>query len=971
MRTMALPRRTRASARSKVLGLLLLLAAPIPAAPIQTQIPSGRARSEGARVAQLMGEALREQSTLPGFAIAVGDEKGIVFSEAFGVADLSTGMPATPLTRWRIGSISKSLTAAGAVALVEQGQLDLDAPLVEFLPSWKGRPAGQVTARQLAGHLGGVRHYRKGEGVSYVHYDDVINALELFADDSLVAVPGTEYNYSTYGYSLLSAIIQRATGEPFLQWMDRELFEPLHMRHTGPDLVTALVPQRASFYELSDGRMRPAPFTNNSYKWAGGGFLSTAEDLVLFGHGLLKGRLLTKTGLDALFTSQRTVEGEQTGYGMGFRSREDREGRSVVHHGGSSEGGRAFLLLYPGQDVVVAMAANRATAPLFEQEAEGIAHFFIDHGRGTDGVVDREMAGTWSLKGTLGDSRVNGSVRLYESGGLRGLVEWGHDQTPIEVIVVDRHGPEIQLFGVGPHGLMRAWLHQAEGGLSGRWEYLGRTGSLEVRAAASGLGPQCRSGATLQGETSERAARSLERAQKVLRSLRSKVQFSNRPLPTMTIAQRMERYNVPGLAMAVVEDGKIAWTCAAGTKESGKGDSVTHETLFHAKSVSKAVSTLAAMRLVDQGRLELDTPLADRLRSYSVPDNEYTRTVPPTLRHLLSHSAGFTRHGVDSYMPGEPLPTVVQSLTGQPPAEVEPLSVDFTPGTRYRYSGGGYGVLQVLLQDVGGQPFPGLMEELVFVPAGMTRSLFPQPLPKVLRPFAAKGHDADGSALPGGFETLPIMAAGGLWTTATDLARYVVAIQAAWRGTDGSLLGRDLAQEMLEQEIGGWGLGVAVEGTKQMPFFSHGGSGDGFKALIVGLPSLGQGAVILANGDGAGELRYEILRSIAEEYDWPIHRGVSTYTLETGLKAGQLARFEGSYSWPGGTSTVVELREDGLYEQFNGGAWMRLFPLSANEFVTVDDERYRFVIASEGRRTVLEFTDATGTYEASRLPTPR
>lgn len=948
-----------------LVALFVLVVSPAASAWAQAS-EAGRAdRAPGLEAVRLLGEALRERAVLPGLALAVGEGKRIVLSEAFGLADLGTRAPATPLTRWRIGSVGKGLTATGAMLLAERGKLDLDAPVEELLPSWSDRLAGEATPRQLAGHLGGIRHYREAEGISHVHYDDVLETLELFADDSLVAPPGEEYSYSTYGYTLLSALMQQAAGEPFLEWMERELLEPLGMRHTGPDLANRVVPGRASFYEIRGGDLVPAPFTDNSYKWAGGGLLSTPEDLVRFGIALLGGEVLGPDGVETLFASQRTDAGEETGYGMGFRPRLDGQGRRIVHHGGSSEGGRAFLLLYPDEGVVVALAANRATAPLFEEEAQSVAHFVLDHGPGGAGAIDRELAGAWSIHGTLGEDAVEGSLRLYRRGRTRGILEWNVDaHSPIEVVTVDRHGDRLLLFGAGPHGAMTMELDEVGGAWVGQWEYLGREGRVRLAEEGSDSSPTCSSA----GHGSL-AGRRLEAARRVFRRLEPEVRFADGALPPMGLANRMARYRVPGAAVAVIEKGKLAWTCVAGVKRSGGGGPVTAETLFQVKSVSKPVAAVAALRLVESGRIGLDDPVDRHLRSYRIPHNEHTRRVAPTLRHLLSHSAGFTRGGVDSYRPGEPLPTLIQSLYGRTPADVDSLEIDFTPGTRSRYSGGGYGVLQALIRDVTGRRFPEVVDSLVFTPLGMEHSLFPQPLPGALEPFSADGHDSEGAVIPGGYETLPIMAAGGLWSTAPDLARFVVAVSDAWNGEDGAVLGQDPAREMLTRQPGGRGLGFEVEEAGGSLLFHHGGSGDGFKALIVGLPQEGAGAVILANADGAGPLRYEIVRAIAREHDWPAFRDSVAYTLATDVTPEDLARLEGTYVWASGIPTVVELRDGTLYERFDEGAWNRLFPLSATEFVSLGDVRYRFLPGADDGSYTLELTDETGTYEA--LPPER
>ena len=472
--------------KARIGGIVLALATTLlmaAAARGQTDVEGlpSQPPSEAARAVRILAEGLREHAALPGLVIAVDVEGRIAFSEGFGMADLESGAPATATTRFRIGSVGKSLTAAGALLLAERGRLDLDARVDRYVPAGA---AGAATPRQLAGHLGGVRHYRADDFLVTAHYDDIVDALALFVADSLVAPPGTRYAYSTHGYTLLSAVMQAAAGEPFLAWMEREVFAPLGMRATGPDDVTAVVPRRAAFYRIEEGGIVPARFTDNSYKWAGGGFLSAAEDLARFGAALLDGTLLGAGGAERLFASQRTSE-EETGYGMGFRPRRDWEGRRVVHHGGSAEGGRAFLLLYPEERVVVALAANRENAPLFEQEAQEVAHFFLEHDRAGGGALDDSLSGTWRFEGAHGDDAVAGELRLHAKGSIRGMLDWSEAQAPIRILLVDRHGERLRLVGVGPHGLMNAWLAPVEDGWSGRWDYLGKGGELRLERAGA------------------------------------------------------------------------------------------------------------------------------------------------------------------------------------------------------------------------------------------------------------------------------------------------------------------------------------------------------------------------------------------------------------------------------------------------------------------------------------------------------
>jgi len=267
-------------------------------------------------------------------------------------------VPVWPTTKFRIGRVSKPLTATALVLLVEQGKVDLDAPVQNYVPSFPDKGA-RITPRMLAGHLAGIRHYKDQEFLISKHYDNVLAGLQIFANDPLVAPPGTQFNYSSYGYNLLSAVIEGAAGQEFLSYMRQRVFEPLGLRGTIADQPSEIVPQRARFYtRYKDKPVLNAPFVDNSYKWAGGGFLSDAEDLVRFGSALLQPGFLKAESLRLLFTSQKTSKGEETGYGMGWAIHTSKSGRRVYEHSGGSAGGSSQLILYPDTHVVVAMICN-------------------------------------------------------------------------------------------------------------------------------------------------------------------------------------------------------------------------------------------------------------------------------------------------------------------------------------------------------------------------------------------------------------------------------------------------------------------------------------------------------------------------------------------------------------------------------------------------------------------------------------
>ncbi|HEX7089980.1 MAG TPA: serine hydrolase domain-containing protein [Longimicrobiales bacterium] len=326
-----------------------------------------------ATVAEVMAE-----HAIPGMSVAVLVDGAIAWSEGFGFADLEHRVPVTPLTRMRIGSVSKPVTAAAIGKLVEQGRLDLDAPVQRYVPSFPEK-RWPITTRQLAGHLAGIRHYRGNEFLSREHYETVLEGLEIFADDSLLFEPGTDYSYSSYGWNLISAVIEGATGEDFLTYMRREIFEPLGLRSIVAEHTDSIIAYRASFYERDreTGRILNAPYVDNSYKWAGGGFISNTEDLVRFGWAHIAGGFLAPETVTLLFTSQRTRSGELTNYGIGWRTGTDSAGRRWVGHTGGSVGGRAVLVLYPDQRVVVAALANLGSAPMTPEFAERLAALFL------------------------------------------------------------------------------------------------------------------------------------------------------------------------------------------------------------------------------------------------------------------------------------------------------------------------------------------------------------------------------------------------------------------------------------------------------------------------------------------------------------------------------------------------------------------------------------------------------------------
>jgi CubicO group peptidase (beta-lactamase class C family) len=383
------------------------------------------------------------------------------------------------------------------------------------------------------------------------------------------------------------------------------------------------------------------------------------------------------------------------------------------------------------------------------------------------------------------------------------------------------------------------------------------------------------------------------RAERVLGGLRPPVEAVGRPEVRWALAERMAHYKVPGVSLAVIEGGRVAWARGVGVKEAGKTDPVTPATLFQAASISKPVAATAMLRLVERGTLDLDADVNRYLTSWKVPENGFTATEKVTLRRIVSHTAGLTVHGFPGYAPDAAMPTTVQVLDGAPPANTAPVRVDVVPGTISRYSGGGTTVMQQLLVDVTRTPFPALMRELVLLPAGMARSTYEQPLPASRAGDAARAHDRGGAVVPGGWHVYPEMAPAGLWTTPIDLATWALAIADARAGRSARLLQRATAERMLTEVKGGIGLGPFVGGSGRAFHFGHGGANEGFHCDLVYYPELGVGAAVMTNGDGGPLLIREVLRSLAAEYGWP--EGGARRVALVALDGARAAGLEGSF----------------------------------------------------------------------------
>ena len=335
------------------------------------------------------------------------------------------------------------------------------------------------------------------------------------------------------------------------------------------------------------------------------------------------------------------------------------------------------------------------------------------------------------------------------------------------------------------------------------------------------------------------------------------------------LTDRMHYYGVPGVSIALIHDGILAWARAYGVGDLTSVTPVTLETRFPIASITKPIVGLAVLRLVQQGLLDLDMDVNHYLTSWTLPDSPHTRQTKVTLRHLLSHSAGTSVYGFWGYLPSKPIPTLLQVLDGLPPANTAPVRVARPPGTRWSYSGGGYCIIQQMLIDVSGQPFPDLMNDLLLGPLEMRDSRFSVQPPPAEQAITAHGHDATGGPIAERWRAHPELAAGGLWSTPADIAKWVIAVQRAHAGEGTLRLTRATTQQFFTPQINDWGLGPAIDGKGATARFTHGGGKLGFRSYMAAYCERGQGAIIATNGERGDHLCVEILHSLARVYDWP------------------------------------------------------------------------------------------------------
>jgi CubicO group peptidase (beta-lactamase class C family) len=434
------------------------------------------------------------------------------------------------------------------------------------------------------------------------------------------------------------------------------------------------------------------------------------------------------------------------------------------------------------------------------------------------------------------------------------------------------------------------------------------------------------------------------------------------------VTDRMAHYLVPGVSVAIIQDCRIVELRAFGTAAPGRA--ANPRTLFQAGSLSKTFTAVGALRLVEQGRLSLDTDVRPRLTSWRLPDSPLLEGRTVTLRGLLSHTAGINQEGGLGYARGTRLPSLREILDGHPPANTDPIRIITAPGTAWRYSSGGYYITQALMQDVTGSAYPQLMARLVLRPLGLRDSHFAQPLDPRLEPRAATAVGPDGTPLEGGWRVNPELAAGGLWTTPADIARLLIALARSVRGERGGIIGPASAAQLMTRGLGNWGLGVDLGRPGGARRLGHTGHNIGFVSEYVMYPDSCQGAVVMTNADQGGWLASEILNAIGAAYGWP-DRTPPAVQAAIPLTDRIAQRFVGTYrlrDFPAERFTISR-RSGGLYWARVGYVGRELLPEAEGRLFSPDS---RMILETAdplaGRAATLSLSFGSGRNVAERVP---
>ena len=465
----------------------------------------------------------------------------------------------------------------------------------------------------------------------------------------------------------------------------------------------------------------------------------------------------------------------------------------------------------------------------------------------------------------------------------------------------------------------------------------------------------------LYGQSSKKYSKEIQsKIKQVENNLSAWAQIENKP-QKWTLKERMKFYHANGVSIAVIKNYKIEWAKGYGWADSLEQKPVTIETLFQAGSNSKSLNAVGILKLVQEGKLNLDVDINNYLKTWKFPYDSLSKGKKITIKNLLSHTAGLTVHGFDGYEKENAIPTILQTLNGQKPANSEAVRSAYEPSLKYEYSGGGTTISQLIIEDVTGKHYDEYMWENVLKPLGMTYSSYTQPPSKEKLKLLATGYYNDGKAVKGKYHIYPEQAAAGLWTNPIDLAKYVIETQLSLLGKSQKVLSKEMTQIRLTPYIDSKaGLGVFIIDKNGVKNFEHGGVDEGFVSQYIGTMTGGNGVVVMTNTYNTA-LFDEIIRSVALTYNWK-----NTYTpdikKEIHIKDEDLKPYLGKYGSGDFIWSIIK-KENDIFLNINNNQywgtcmWKIHFTNENNFFVSEKNCEFNFVRDTSGKITALNWNN--------------
>jgi CubicO group peptidase (beta-lactamase class C family) len=845
-------------------------------------------------------EQIMEKADVPGLSIAILNDSQIVYQKVFGYRNKDEGTRNDEQTLFSAASLSKPVFAYLVMLLAEEKVIDLDKTLYEYLD----KPLYEYPAYS---DLKGDDRYRKITArMALSHTTGFPNVRIIEPDGRLKFIfsPGERHSYSGEGIELLQMVIEEMTGKDLETLAQEKIFQPLGMTRTSyiwkPEFET-----NSAFPHDVYGRQLGWKI-QESRPDAGGSMVTTASDYARFLSGILNAKGQRKATVDEMLQPQVAIRYKRMfgpdawsmtdefqtihlSWSLGWGRFDTPYGRAFFHTG-HGIGYQNYTVTYIDKGIGIVMLSNSDN---FESIAEEIAQKAIgDIYSPYDWLGYVPFGPTAEKKAPPPDP-----VPIQVDPAILATYAGTYDMQPMAILHVKFE--ENQLFLLSQDGqrwdLLLAETETSffvQGQEDSRFIFVrDDTGSVSaLQLVFHGIPMPLMHKASEQpslqptGSADECIARF--ESGLVHMDAKGQPQWGT----SSTLAERMGYYQVPGVSIAVIEDNQIDWIKSYGMRVAGKGDLVTNQTLFHVGSVAKSISAAATLTLVEQGLLNLDEDVNNYLKSWKIPDSEFTKEEKVTLRRLLSHSAGLkdglTNRGPDDPMPayvtfGDDIPgvTLQQLLDGMPEDDIEATRVGTVPGTSYHYANADYAILELLVEDRLDQPFEDFMQIAILDRLGMAHSSYHQPLPQGLHLLSASEHTLDGKLVKGGRANFPFHAAGSLWTTPGDLSVFMIDLMKAYQGEMGHLLSPQMAHQMLASQIeilnnplsDSYGLGVELKNTSQGPMALHTGGTWGSCSVVWFYPQLGKGAVVMINSASGNLLLFEILLSIASTYGWPIN----------------------------------------------------------------------------------------------------